>query len=153
MALSWKEEYRLGLDDIDRQHKKFFEMSGALRTFLEESRGQEFDTAQLVWRISDFRQYAFYHFHTEESLMVRMRFPAYFEHRDAHNEYLNKINTLLARLETAYHEVHAQRIEPEQLLSLGEEICTFVESWLGEHILKIDMEYAVKAEKATQQPG
>ncbi len=145
----WREEFRLNLKEIDGQHKKFFDLHSDLLHFIESAGASDFDQFKLIRMIFKFRTYALYHFYTEESLMLTSRYPGYFVHVAAHNNYIEQMIKAEKKFITIYHEIGTGKAEPLKLLDAAREINHFVTSWYSRHIMKVDREYAafLKGEK------
>ena len=63
--LAWKDEYSVGLDSIDQQHRKLINLINQLTTAVEYSTGEEFEREALAELVD----YTKTHFSYEEGLM------------------------------------------------------------------------------------
>jgi hemerythrin-like metal-binding protein len=131
-------ELSVDLEQLGEQHDHFYGLTVQLGQYIAQGRSGRFDPAELVRMVLAFRHYAFYHFHAEEVFMIGQRFPGYFTHKDDHNQYLERVNSYLSRLERTYHDVNAGKLDGNRLLDLAEEINTYVALWWKEHISTID---------------
>ena len=88
----WSDDYALGLDQIDEQHRGLVETVGRIEELLDqeltESIRQEFGAIydQLI-------SYVEIHFSTEENLLKEHKFPGFDEHRAEHMLFVSKVLT------------------------------------------------------------
>ena len=68
------------------------------------------------------------HFHDEEELMLRINYPGYAAHVKEHNDFRNKINSLLA-------ECKGKGIDSYLAIDVDKQM----RKWLEHHIMKTDM--------------
>ncbi|MEA1890408.1 MAG: hemerythrin domain-containing protein, partial [Pseudomonadota bacterium] len=64
---TWKEEYSVGIDSIDQQHKKLLSLINQLQTAVDYSTGKEFEREALDELVT----YTKDHFSYEEGLMEK----------------------------------------------------------------------------------
>ena len=121
----WKNEYSIGVDLIDQQHKYLFEIiDSAFELSKCDFRVGKYDRIALI--IQDLCQYAKFHFVTEEEYMIRINYKGYSKHKTEHDDftfYINKIN--LEQVEG----------DPEKYIK---DILSFLLNWLLDHILLKD---------------
>lgn len=115
-TIPWKEEYRIGHELIDAQHKNVFEIVNQLRSDLAKD---EFESA-LMRLYKHTRE----HFQEEEQIMRDAHYVYYKEHRDEHNRMLK---TLSKHIETVHED-------PTQIARFHE----FLSDWLNFHVIKED---------------
>jgi hemerythrin-like metal-binding protein len=124
--LSWKEAYRLGLPEIDRQHQHLVEMIERLNDALEQA------APKMVMQsaLSDLVTYTRLHFQTEEELMRRHGFPDRLDHCVEHDRLLRKVESL----------EEALRVDRAQI---DRHTMAFLKDWISQHMMEADVEYAV----------
>jgi len=128
-VLQWSDEYRLGIDSIDAQHKHLFDIANkAYHLLLNDLRLDKYD--EIVEIIEELRNYAVTHFNTEEQYMASIRYPKLLSHKVEHNDFMEKINS-----------VNLDEIDENQDRFLLE-ILDFIADWLQNHILKVDRQFA-----------
>lgn len=153
--------YIFGIPKIDEQHVKFFELTQTLKKFVEDSR-DGYQPNHLLSLILRFRNYAFYHFHTEENMLFEKRYPGFFAQKDAHNRFLMEVIKYEEKFEIAYKHVSQSQSTGQEdeakldvkdqteaknqpdasdLLKLANEMNEFVQQWYHKHILEMDKGY------------
>lgn len=122
--IEWKEEYSVGVSEIDTQHQKLVEIINELFHAVEESKEKE----RIPFILTELVSYAEYHFSTEEKHFEEFDFEGKEEHIKVHDSYREKIAQFLERYK-----------EDESLLSL--EIMSFLKEWWLGHIRGMDRGY------------
>ena len=93
----WSDTYKLGIDMIDIQHIKLFELVNRLYD-LEEGENVKEKLRVILYEFSD---YMSTHFKDEEEYMSSIGYPALEEHKQLHNdiiEYLSQVIQTPAKL-------------------------------------------------------
>ena len=88
--LRWKDEYLTGVDEIDEQHRRLFDLVNGIYDMMRLGRGQEAITEAL----SDLYEYTRFHFSTEEKFMDDTKYPGLTGHSEEHVRLLNQIRDL-----------------------------------------------------------
>lgn len=123
--IKWDDKYLLNIDIIDEQHKELFRIaSEAFNLIKSDFYSDKYD--QVVKIIEELKDYAVYHFKSEEEYMLSIGYKKYFSHKVIHDEFLEKVTKI--DLEAMDEN------QDEYLLS----IITFVVDWIGSHILGTD---------------
>jgi len=122
--IAWSEEYELGNDFVDSQHKKLFELVNNIGKHFNDGR----DINKLSETLDFLLQYTVQHFSDEEALQVKFNFPEYEYHKKLHEEF-----------ETIVSEKAAEFKEKGSTKNLKDTVNDFVITWLVNHILKEDM--------------
>lgn len=124
--IPWHDDYSLGLDQIDEQHRQLFDLMNrvweTLFSFVEESS----DLASQL--ILELEQYAQTHFAQEEHFMRETGYPRLDSHRKAHVAFLSRVHAEKGAL------LQGNRVSLDLLL--------FLRDWLISHILVADRDYA-----------
>lgn len=123
--LEWKDEYSIGIQVVDEQHKHLFEIGNSAFKLLNN--GSYLDKySEIDHIIEDLFQYTKYHFKYEEEYML--------EHNDS-NYYNQKIE----------HEAFIKRIDSFKLDGIDQskdkyimKLIVFIFDWILDHILKKD---------------
>jgi hemerythrin len=121
-VFAWREEYRVGVSEIDAQHRRLIEL---IATFYQGLAARESAHAALHSLLSGLLDYTRYHFATEERLMEKSAFPLSRSHREQHAAFVAKIVDMVDR-----HTGGG--------LVLSIEATVFLREWLTDHILSID---------------
>ncbi len=123
--LVWKDDYAIGVDLVDAQHKHLFEIgNSAYKLLKDDFCYDKYDS--FVQIIDDLREYTKFHFRSEEEYMMKNNYRKFFSHKAEHDEFINKVN--MVNLDNADENT-------EEYL---EGILTFVFNWILEHILQKD---------------
>lgn len=125
MALvEWGEAYSVGVEAMDKDHRKLVQMLNDLYDAMLSGRAQE-ETDTLLRALVDYTQS---HFVAEEKLMARIQYPNYPEHRARHLQLVSQVQ---ARME---QQQKGNPFLPIPLLH-------FVSDWLTTHIQQEDKAY------------
>ena len=95
MAILWKENLSVGVNEIDNQHKELFNRINNLLDACTRGKGSE-EVKRTLNFLSD---YVISHFGTEESLMVRYNYPDYTSHKEKHEKFKNEFTELKMKIE------------------------------------------------------
>lgn len=132
MIIKWKEEYSLGVEKIDRQHRKLFEIAGRVYELLkDELRIDKYD--KIVAILEELKDYTVYHFQSEEEYMRSINYRKYLSHKVRHDDFIEKISSV-----DLYQVDHRQE---QHLL----EILEFIVNWIDSHILGEDKQITSQA--------
>jgi hemerythrin len=122
--IRWKDEYSVGVEKIDRQHRHLFEIINKL---IDRSGSSE-DLKLVSETLTEMLNYAKEHFTTEEELMQEYGYPEIGSHKEQHIYFFKT---------TAELSINALNNQSMVL----REIVEFLKLWLTLHILKCDMKY------------
>jgi len=120
----WKDEYSLGVEKVDRQHRHLFELVNKLIERSDSSAGSTLVSETLTEMLN----YAKEHFADEEELMREHGYPELESHKEQHTYFIGT---------TAELSINALNKQSMVL----DEIVEFLKIWLTLHILKYDMKY------------
>ncbi len=123
---AWDPVYRIGVEVIDRQHQKLFDIG---HRFYAAWR-QHARRARLRRIFNELLEYTSYHFAEEERLMQRIGYPALPQHRANHEELVELVNHHRSQLAGNAPGAERQALE-------------FVRTWLRAHVLDADREIGV----------
>lgn len=120
-----KDEYYIGIDSIDEQHKKLFQIAEDTYNLLNNAYiVDKYD--HIVALINELREYTATHFTEEEAYMESIKYKRFLSHKVQHQEFLDKIN-----------EIEINDLEENQD-SIIMDILNFIYDWLVNHILETD---------------
>jgi len=120
-----KEEYKIGVELIDEQHKKLFELADKAYMLLKNDYAlDKYD--KILEIIEELKEYTIFHFKSEENYMESINYKRLFTQKIEHNEFVKKLDALDLR-----------NIDENQDDSLVD-VLNFLNDWLTEHILKND---------------
>jgi len=125
IMLTWKDEYSIGIDLIDAQHKHLFEIGNSAYELLNSDFCvDKYD--RIVAIIQDLSQYTKFHFKSEEDYMLQIKYRQYFSQKVEHDDFIEKI-----------YAVKLDQIDINQEKYI-EDLLVFIFNWIVEHILKKD---------------
>jgi hemerythrin len=123
-TINWKDEFSVGITEMDNQHKKLIEMINRLiaeqRTLTDPK-----TVAELLTEMTDYAQV---HFRAEEYLMAEYGYDKKSEQERQHQEFIDKTFAFCS----------VGDIGPN-VLSVA--LLDYLKIWLIGHILKEDMQY------------
>jgi hemerythrin len=121
--MEWKDEYSLGIAEIDEQHKSLLQGFSVVEQTLRDGRGW----ADTHYAIVELTTLAIRHFSFEEALMRLFGYPHLDDHEHGHR----------------YFFIRLEEIERQALRASAEsEMVEFLREWLTRHILGDDRGYA-----------
>ncbi len=121
----WKDEYSVGVQSLDDDHRKLLNLINKLQTAVHYQTGDVFEKEALDEVIA----YTKYHFEREEKLMEEAGYPDLDAHRKIHQRMIAKVDEFVKEYETKGHEVL-------------EEVAAYLKDWLVDHINGTDQEYS-----------
>ncbi|HKL98765.1 MAG TPA: bacteriohemerythrin [Mobilitalea sp.] len=120
-----KPEYFTGIDFIDQEHSKLFEIANTAYNLLtDDFIPDKYD--YIIEVVNELKDYTKYHFDHEESYMNSVGYKRILSQKVAHNDFIEKLN-----------EYQSDTIDENQKESLLE-LLEFLTTWLVEHIYKKD---------------
>ncbi|MGI6225469.1 MAG: bacteriohemerythrin [Peptococcales bacterium] len=123
--IRWKDEYKIGIQLIDEQHKKLFEICDRTYALLQnEIFLDKYD--KIIQVLNELRDYTIYHFETEEEYMRKIGYKKLLSHKVYHTDFIDKIKSL-----------DFEKIDEQQDATIIE-ILDFVLKWIENHILTED---------------
>lgn len=123
--VEWKDDYSVGIDSIDQQHKKLLHLINQLQTAVDYSTGEQFEREAL----DELVDYTKTHFTYEEGLMKDNDYPDFVQHKLQHEKMFKKVEEVLAEYEQ----------DTDTAMSNAAE---FLKDWLIKHINGTDKEYS-----------
>ena len=143
MAYDWEDRYCVGIEEIDMQHKGFFDL---LNQLLEKEGGTAPDTteaqakARFYAGLLKLRRYAFTHFVDEEEAMVKAGYFKFFAHKAEHDKFIRKMLDLEDRMK-------------EKNVFAMKQITDFMAVWLTKHITGADIQFGNHIKNKGKQAG
>ena len=123
--IKWKDEYSIGVDSVDEQHKELFEIANRCYDLLKNQLIID-KYGKIIEIIDELKNYTIYHFKAEEGYMQEISYKKFLSQKVAHNDFLEKMDN-----------IDVEQIDDGQNEYLIG-ILDFVSEWLVEHILKED---------------
>lgn len=120
-----KEEYKIGVERIDEQHKKLFELADKAYMLLKDDFSlDKYD--KIVRILEELKDYTIFHFKSEEEYMESINYKRLFSQKIEHEKFIKTLENV------NYNEIDEK--QDESLVK----ILNFLNDWLVEHILKTD---------------
>ena len=120
-----KEEYKIGIELIDDQHKKLFELADKAYMLLKDE--FVFDKYDKIVRIlEELKDYTIFHFKSEEEYMESINYKRIFTQKIEHEKFIKVLDGIDLR--------HLDQNQDESLVKM----LNFLNEWLTEHILGND---------------
>ncbi|MGI6538306.1 MAG: bacteriohemerythrin [Caldicoprobacterales bacterium] len=124
MYFEWKDSYELGVEKIDKQHRKLFSIGDRLAVLIQTK--EVMDNYEEVRQIlNELKDYTLYHFSSEEKLMREISYHDIVNHAIEHN-FLRKKLKEIDTIEEANHKVVVKLV-------------SFLSDWISHHILITDV--------------
>jgi len=122
---NFKDEYRIGVEQLDLEHERLFEIADKAYTVLmDEYIHDKFD--YIVEILNELKDYAVTHFQHEEEYMASIGYRKLFSQKVQHQDFIDKVS-----------EYDFSNIDENQKGAILE-ILEFLNDWLINHILKSD---------------
>lgn len=126
-----KPEYYTGIEAIDQEHARLFELAQETHDLLFNDLLQD-KSDQLLYLISELINYTRTHFSHEEAYQESIGYAKLKEHIAQHRAFEERL--LAFDLDSIENDVEGQNDAVETLLN-------FLMKWLVNHILEVDMMY------------
>jgi hemerythrin len=127
MLKTWSDEYALGIQALDEQHRGFFEAGHRLYDAILNCEGEK----RVEESVAFLRDYANRHFKEEEGFMEKHAYPHLAQHKKQHTEFLETLDGLRHDLELFGPSQH-----------LADRTWEISQEWLVNHIIEEDTRYA-----------
>jgi hemerythrin len=124
-AIQWKEEYSVGIQVIDDDHKKLISLLNQFISAYDYAMSESYEKDAL----NNLIDYTKYHFSREEQLMKEHEFPGFEAHKALHVAMFSKVEYFVELYEKQGHNAL-------------QEISDFLSKWLINHINGTDKEYS-----------
>ena len=124
-ALEWDPSFATGVGRYDDAHKALFQMINDLHDAMQQKRSKE-AVGQIL---NGLAEYTVSHFADEERVFAQTRYPGEAEHKMHHKQLVDQVVELQGKFASG------------QTLAT-QEVITFLQEWLINHIKKIDQKYS-----------
>ena len=127
-GIKWDDNYLIGSEDVDAQHKQIFDLVNALIKSCDDGS----DTAKIKETLDFLVNYAVQHFDDEEALQIKCHFPEYSKHKKMHDDFKITVVDLVKRF-----------YEKGSSAALGDDTRQIVKTWLHNHIISEDKKIGI----------
>lgn len=122
--LIWEDEYSVGVEEIDNQHKRMFAIINELLAAINTNTTSD----HLGHIIDGLINYKKFHFATEEKYFKEFNYEETEQHIAIHHEFNDKLETLKAEY-------------PKYNQEFAFKLVDFLEDWLINHLMVVDQKY------------
>lgn len=122
--IEWNDKYSVGVSIIDEEHKRLIELINNVIVAKQHNNNQN----ELLKILNEMVEYANTHFKTEETYMIKFKYPEYQYHKEEHLDF--SVKTLAYESRVVSGDLH-----------VATEILEYLKSWLVEHIQRTDKKY------------
>jgi hemerythrin-like metal-binding protein len=126
----WRENYSVGIPEIDTQHKGLIRLISNLQEAMMEGKGK----ASLSSIVDELIHYTESHFAFEEAMLQERGYAGLAVHQEAHKELTRQVYELQKKLQSG-----------EKVITM--DVMRFVKNWLPDHIMARDQAYAKELKK------
>jgi hemerythrin-like metal-binding protein len=123
--IKWQDSYSVGNDELDEQHKDLFQFCNDLNGILQD---RDVSKKMLEGCLEFLGKYVAVHFHREESCMHQYACPVAENNKSAHQKFIQAYDVFLNKF-----------IKGDDSYLILTELHKFLQTWLVEHICKIDV--------------
>ncbi len=131
MIFVWDDSYKVNIESIDRQHKKWLTIINELYHHAEGGNALE-NFGYLKASFDSAIAYTKYHLRYEETLLLKYNYPGFKNHKKLHDDFERKLVHFIRRFDKIAYT------KPEVLLH--DVVLSFVE-WMIDHIKNDDRDY------------
>lgn len=124
-----KPEYLTGIELLDKEHTRLFELAEETYEVLQDEFSQD-KTVRITHLVSELINYTRVHFSHEEAYQKSIHYPYITEHAAQHRQFEDSLASL--DLDEIENDLEGQNEMVQNLLD-------FLNNWLINHILKVDM--------------
>jgi hemerythrin-like metal-binding protein len=122
--IAWNEEYSVGIESIDEQHKKLINIIRTLHDAIVDKN----DLEALDEIVSELIDHTKYHFSYEEEVFEKYGYPDAENHKNEHAALTDRVVRLKADMNAGY-------------IFIGMELVNFLQDWLVDHIMASDKNF------------
>ncbi len=120
----WSDALKLGIDEIDQQHRKLLSLIDELNEAMRQGKGKD-----ILGKITtELDSYTKYHFKSEERLFSNCGFPEAVSHKKIHDDFVQKVTGFKKDFDSGK-------------LGVATDILLFLNNWLINHIKGLDKKY------------
>lgn len=121
--MTWNDSFRIGISQIDAQHKELCDKIDVLYDACAKGKGKE----ELMNVLHFLQSYTVTHFQDEENLQIQVNYPEVQAHKALHHAFVNQMSELIDEIKISGADI-----------SLVLRTLKVVSAWLVGHILSED---------------
>ena len=124
IAVEWDRKFEVGHERIDFEHKIFLNLIRDASRLPERQASRE----RVSRHLNEVKQYAVFHFTSEENIMLDLNYPDIEPHKKEHDR-------LLALFDNRVYQYRSEEIDLEQVVA-------FLFEWFALHTTQVDTKLA-----------
>lgn len=93
--LHWRDEFSVGIDEVDHEHRELIELIADLQQKLEARA----ERPEIIIHLGDIYAQIAAHFALEEKMMRTTRYPHYADHKEDHETLLDDLRDIMDEVE------------------------------------------------------
>jgi len=94
-VLQWREEFSVGIEEVDHEHRELIELIRTLQQDLQAGA----DTDRIIDVLGEIYNQIAAHFALEEKMMRKTRYPALADHKQDHETLLDDLRDIMDEVE------------------------------------------------------
>ena len=122
--IEWEDKHSVGVSIIDEEHKKLFDIINKVIVAKQHNDNQN----ELLEILNEMVEFANTHFKTEETYMIKFKYPEYQYHKEEHLDFSIKTLAYRSRVVSGDHHV-------------ANAILEYLKSWLVDNMQRTDKKY------------
>ncbi|MCK8818034.1 bacteriohemerythrin [Natroniella sulfidigena] len=127
----WKEQYKIGIDQVDQQHKELFNRLNSFLTIVRNDEPIENKIEEIEKTLDFMGEYVVVHFDSEEKVQQEYNYPDYEEHKEVHERFKAEILKFK-------EEFEADKCNEDLIMEFSGKLLT----WLINHVADEDQRIA-----------
>lgn len=132
----WKDEYKIGVPQIDKQHEELFSRVTAFVETLRSDKEWDVKVTSVNETLNYMKDYVVTHFRDEEAFQEEISYPQLDEHKKTHNDMV------------AYVETISERCEKNDISEIMmQQFAGKLVTWLVNHVVSDDKKIADHTDK------
>ena len=124
IKIEWTDELKLGIKEIDDQHYYLVQLINDFYSNIKQDPNSDL----LPDILQKMKNYAIFHFRAEEGFLVKCNYPEIERHISEHEQYINKIEEIEAKLKRDH-------------MVLTYNVILYLKEWINGHIKVSDRAY------------
>ena len=128
--LEWKEQYSLGNEALDHEHKELIGLINTVHEEIERS-GETDNQARILDGLSEILKAVSAHFALEEKEMRALDYKEFPAHKSDHEKLLDEICELI------------ETVEEAEVNDIREDLSAVLEAWFGVHFQTFDSDFHI----------
>ena len=123
--IKWTDEYSVGINEIDNQHKGLVILINELFNLMSKGKAKD-NLKEILDHITDYTKK---HFLAEETMLIKYAYPDFEQHKLEHIKFVEQLNNLKS-------DFYSGKV------TISIEILNFLKNWLINHIMHTDKKYS-----------